>query len=162
MAASHPGTELIPYLRGELAVAEADRLTGHLGGCPDCRRELDELRRTVDALRQSAPEPPAIHWGRYRAELSTKLGERGGRAPARRWWLSPVPLTLAAGLAALLAVVVVQEGIRGVEDLRAFEEAVIGRRLDLLRQYRVVERLDLLEDLDVIRQLDRLAGSREG
>src|SRR6266849_3131546 len=48
------------------------------------------------------------------------------------------------------------------EGLNSFEEVVLGTRLDLLRQYPVVERLDLLEDLDVIRQLDGLAGRREG
>ena len=51
---------------------------------------------------------------------------------------------------------------RGVDGLNGFEEAVLGTRLDMLRQYPVVERLDLLEDLDVIRQLDGLEGRREG
>lgn len=161
MASGHPETELIPYLRGELGAAEAERVARHLEACGHCRGALNELGRTLDELRHSAPAPPAIHWGRYRAELSTKLGERG-RGQTPRWWRRPVPLTVAAGLAGLLAVVVVQEGIRGREDLLAFEEAVIGGRLGLLQQYRVVERLDLLEDLDVIRQLDRLAGSGKG
>ena len=39
---------------------------------------------------------------------------------------------------------------------------MLGARLPLLQQYRVVERLDLLEDLDAIRQLDRLGPSGGG
>jgi hypothetical protein len=42
------------------------------------------------------------------------------------------------------------------------EETTIGRRLDLLQQYSVVERLDLLEEFDVIRNLDQVAETQEG
>ncbi len=42
------------------------------------------------------------------------------------------------------------------------DEATIGRRLELLRDYRVVERLDLLEDWDILRSLDAPNGQREG
>ena len=51
---------------------------------------------------------------------------------------------------------------RSVDGLSGFEEAVLGTRLDLLREYPIVERLDMLEDLDVIRQLDGLEARREG
>ena len=46
-------------------------------------------------------------------------------------------------------------------DAMAFEEAAIAPKLELLRNYRVVERLDLLEDFDILRNLDSPAGRRE-
>jgi hypothetical protein len=42
------------------------------------------------------------------------------------------------------------------------EEALMGRRLEIVRQSGLLERLDLLEDLDVIRQLDELSTTRKG
>ena len=124
-------------------------------------REPGEFRDIVQELRRTAPEPPPVLWGRWRAELRAKLESRATR---RVWWRRPAPLTLSAGLAAALLVVAVWTGVQrsGVGDLTAMEENLLGRRLDLLRQYRMVERLDLLEDLDVIQQLDRLSGMREG
>jgi hypothetical protein len=124
-------------------------------------REPEEFRDIVQELRRTAPEPPPVAWGRWRAELRARLESRATRGV---WWRRPLPVALSAGLAAALLVVAVLTGVRqsGVGDLTAIEEILLGRRLDLLRQYQVVERLDLLEDLDVIQQLDRLSGTREG
>ena len=77
-------------------------------------------------------------------------------------------MAVSAGLAAALLVLAFagpsawreERRARTPEGLNGFEEVVLGTRLDLLRQYPVVERLDLLEDLDVIRQLDGLVGGR--
>ena len=124
-------------------------------------REPEEFSDIVQELRRTAPEPPPVAWGRWRAELRARLEARATR---RVWWRRPLPVTLSAGLAAALLVVAVLTGVQrsGVGDLTAMDESLLGRRLDLLRQYQVVERLDLLEDLDVIQQLDRLSGIREG
>ena len=124
-------------------------------------REPEEFRDIVRELRRTAPEPQPVAWGRWHAELRAKLESRAAR---RAWWRRPVPVALSAGLAAALLVVAVLTGVQrsGVGDLTAMDEILLGRRLDLLRQYQVVERLDLLEDLDVIQQLDRLSGMREG
>ena len=46
-------------------------------------------------------------------------------------------------------------------DAIASEEAAIAPKLELLRNYRVVERLDLLEDFDILRNLDSPTGRRE-
>ena len=162
MPSKHPEPELILYLRGELAAPDRERVAGHLEVCADCRRALVEFRGLLDDLARSVPRPPEIHWGRYAAELRAKL-ERRGRS--WRWWLRPVPLALTAGLAGILLLLAHQGGVRQAgraDDLMAFEETVIGSRLDLLGQYALLERLDLLEDLEVIRQLDRLSPIREG
>jgi len=121
---------------------------------PDDRDILDTLART-------APAPPDVHWGRYRAELREKLETRRAR---RTWWRRPVPVALSASLAGVLLFFAVWGGHRNGTgtDLTALEEAVLGGRLGLLQQYAVVERLDLLEELDVIRNLDGLAAERRG
>jgi hypothetical protein len=127
--------------------------------------EFEQYRELLDDLARAVPEPPDVHWGRYRAELRAKLATRRERRHA--WWQRPVPLALSASLAGLLLVFAffaVQSGRQRGHgtDLTTMEEALLGRRLGLLEQYRVVERLDLLEEFDVIQDLDRLAVERSG
>jgi hypothetical protein len=71
---------------------------------------------------------------------------------------------LATGLAAVLIFLTLEGNVRTPtpRDVAAVDEATIGRRLELLRDYRVVERLDLLEDWDILRSLDLPTGQREG
>ena len=44
------------------------------------RMPEDEFKDVIAELRRTAPEPPPVHWGAYRAELREKL-ERDPRAP---------------------------------------------------------------------------------
>jgi len=155
----HPETELIEFIRGELVGPVHERVALHLEACSDCRKVRDDFRDTLETLRGSAPEPPAVHWARYRAELSRKLEERSSE---RGWWHWPVPLALSAGLASVLVFLAMQGGNPfpdrpGVVAV----ETVIAPRLELLRNYRVVERLDLLEDFDILRGLEGPTGRRE-
>ena len=156
----HPETELIPFLRGELAPADHERVAAHVAACAECRNAIEESRLVLDALaaRRAPAEPD---WGRYQAELRARIAA----GPQRRWWTRPVP-TLA--VAAVLSVGILA-GVRGLQlvseerrptDMLVFEESTLGAQLPLLREYRVVERLDMLEDLDVIRQLDGPNGAR--
>ena|SRR5689334_11041702 len=156
----HPETELIPFLRGELAPADHERVAAHVAACGECRGAIEESRLVLDALAARQPAPPALNWGRYQAELRGRAA-----APPRRWWTRPVP-TLAT---AVLLTVVVLAGVHGVQrltdtrrpaDTVVMDEAALGAQLPMLREYRVVERLDMLEDLEVIRQLDRLRDER--
>ena len=160
----HPEPELIAFARGELVGRAYDRVAQHLDACPACRAARDDIRRTLGALRGSAPEPPVIHWARYRAEVHRKLEDRLARAGAHRWWRWPVPLALSAGLASALLFLAVQGSLWSEDrgEVMAREEVAIARKLDLLRNYRVVERLDLLEDFDILKSLDGSAGHREG
>ena len=166
MRPEHAEREIIPYLRGELTAPDRERIDAHLKICADCRREAETSRQLLENLERSVPAPPEIHWGRYRAELRAKVEQRTGRARgARRWWLRPGPVALSAALAGVVLLLTVQGGFHHETvktDLIAFEELVLGRRLDLLRRYEVVERLDLLEDFDVIQHLDGLSPTREG
>jgi anti-sigma factor RsiW len=154
----HDETAIIPWLRGELPDAERRAVESHLAGCADCRAAAEDFRALLATLAAEAPEPPAVNWGAYRAELREKLDRRRG---GPRWW--PVPLALSGALAAGLVFLVVGHTPRDsrLAELTAVEETVIGGRLDLLRQYPVVERLELLEDLEVIRNLDRLDPVKE-
>lgn len=45
------------YLDRELASGERRRVEGHIGICPECRRVLATLRRTLERLRTLSAEP---------------------------------------------------------------------------------------------------------
>jgi anti-sigma factor RsiW len=165
MDTPHPETELIAYLRNELPAAARETVARHLDGCAACGQTADAFRKLLDDLAH-APAAPAVHWPSYRAELRTRLQARTEH-PRWAWWRHPLPVAVSAGLATALVVVALlapsaRREERRAEHLNGFEEVVLGTRLDLLREYPVVEHLDLLENLDVIRQLDGLTGSREG
>ena len=162
MDSRHPETELIAYLKDELAPAARETMGRHLDGCAECRDTLAAFRKLLDSV--AATAPPPVHWARYRAEL--RLRREAQASPRWAWWRRPLPMAVSAGLAAaVIALVIVAPSAwraRTPEGPNGFEEVVLGNRLDLLRQYPIVERLELLEDLDVIRQLDGLAEHREG
>jgi len=162
MRSSHPETELIPYLRGELATVDRERVGGHLEGCASCRETLESFRAILAGLRAEAPASPEIDWRRYRAELRDKLEER-----SRGWaWSLPrlAPVAATAAIAGLALVFTLRSHLRHStpEDLPVFEETAIGSHLEMLQNYPVVENLDLLEDLDVVQDLDRLTPVDEG
>ena len=165
----HPETELIAYLKDELEHASRATVARHLDGCAACRDTLAAFRTLLDGV--AATAAPPLQWARYRAELRLRLD--APTEPWRRrwaWWRRPWPVATSAGLAAAVVALVIlapsawreERRARTAEILNGFEEVVLGTRLDLLRQYPIVERLELLEDLDVIRQLDGLAERREG
>lgn len=100
-----------------LDVLPGDRrapLLDHLEGCPECRRLLDELSESADALLQAAPaaEPPAGFEDRVLERiLATPAEGRGGRTRAGSSWTRadrrPARIRLfaaAAAAAVLLAV----------------------------------------------------------
>ena len=147
----HPQTELIAFIRGEMVGPARDRVAGHLQVCADCRKVQEDFRHTLEALRDLAPAPPAVPWHRYRTGLRRKLEERSERAAGRAWWRWPVPLAVSAGLAGVLVFLAVQGNHTRTERSAAVAvETAIAPRLELLRNYRVVERLDLLEDFDIL------------
>lgn len=164
MADRHPEEALISHLRGELGAEERLDLDRHLEVCASCRESLEGFRRVLVDLRLSAPEPPAIDWRRYRAELRARIEAR----EARRWslpWPRLVPLVATALVAAFALVFTLRGGLRPAppdDDLPVFDQTAIGGQLDLLQNYPVVENLDLLEDLDVVQSLDGLLPVEQG
>src|SRR6266478_5568389 len=81
MVGRHPERDLVPFLRGELAAADRERVDRHLVACARCRAAAEGYRRLLDDLARSAPLAPAVHWRRYRAEVRERI-ERRTRRPA--------------------------------------------------------------------------------
>jgi anti-sigma factor RsiW len=162
MPATHPETELIPFLRGELNAAERERVQHHLDDCATCRNELDAHAATMRMVSARLTELPTPEWSAYRRELRLKLDARP-RARAR-WWqrpslLWPALATAGVGLAALLLTLSMRPGSHGNApgvDLLAMEQPAEAVDVGLLNNYPVVEKLDLLEDYDVIEHLDQV------
>lgn len=84
----HPSSRRLALLAGsELNWWERFRLNRHLGGCRECRIELESLREARLALTDLAQEmPPQLHWDRMAAEMKAniRLGLEAGEivAPA--------------------------------------------------------------------------------
>ena len=159
----HPDTELTAFVQGELRGPQHERVARHLAQCLECQTIRDDFQRILGTLALTVPAPPPVAWARYGAELRTKREARG-RDIQRRWWRWPAPLALATSLAAVLIFLALEGGTRIYEqrETAIIDEATIGRRLELLRDYGVVERLDLLEDWDILRSPDAATGQREG
>jgi anti-sigma factor RsiW len=155
----HVDEWLIDHLRGDLDPAERARVDAHLAACGDCRASRERFAGLMTELARTAPVPPPVHWGAYRAELRERLERRGARAGARWAWLArPAPALVAAALVAVLVVVGLPGGLRvpGAPDPLALDNTILASRLDMFARLDVVQQLDLLEDFNVIGELDEL------
>jgi hypothetical protein len=127
------------------------------------RQPEDEFQDIITELRRTAPEPPPVHWGAYRAELREKLEQRRGRAWAGwTWRVRPVQVAIAAGFVAVLVYIGLPGYTTLPTDPALMENAVLATRLDMIDHLEVVQKLDLLEDFDVIKSLDSLPPRGEG
>jgi anti-sigma factor RsiW len=63
LAAGHPDDELSAYLDGELPTAEIEALSGHLSGCAECRRRLQEVDAARTAIRALPRLEPLVREG---------------------------------------------------------------------------------------------------
>ena len=123
----------------------------------------DEFKDVIADLRRTAPEPPPVHWGAYRAELREKLDRGGSHGWA--WWTRPFrPFQMA--VAASFVAVLVYIGLPGhgqiPNDPALMENPILASRRDVIADLDVVQKLDLLEDFDVIERLDSLPTLGEG
>jgi anti-sigma factor RsiW len=166
MAATHPETALVPYLRGELTGAERELVAGHLERCGQCSEAAQSFRSLLADLAVQVEELPTPEWTAYRSELRRKLAARNQpRAqwwrPAFEWWRPGFGWAglAAAAAAAVLALWFTVPGFHQSappEDQLALEQQMAVTDVGLLRNYGVVKRLDLLENYDVIEHLDEL------
>jgi anti-sigma factor RsiW len=159
MALTHPETALVPYIRGELADSERERVAEHLNGCLQCRESAESFRSLLADIAARLDELPTPEWSAYRAELRRKLAARP--EPRLPWWRTGFAWggLAAAAAAAALAIWLSVPGVRPsapVEDQLAFAQQADVVDVGLLRNYGVVQRLDLLENYDVIEHLDQL------
>lgn len=93
----------------ELSVAERESLEQHFAGCTNCRRDYDELARTLELV-QSLPRPSVSgdFATRVLAEARRREAEGGrGLIVARGWFARPVRIAIAAAF-------VVAAGVSGI------------------------------------------------
>ena len=122
-----PHVEVAAYLLGKLEADEAAAFEVHLTGCPDCRRQLEELRSLPELLATATPAVllpdalrdrtlAAVRQAAARADPAADAPAPAADAPApaaaapapvgRRWWRRRwlVVAVAAAALVAALAV----------------------------------------------------------
>jgi anti-sigma factor RsiW len=169
MAATHPETALVPFIRGELGGAERARIAHHLDDCARCRDAAESFRSLLAELPARVEALPTPEWNAYRAALRRKLAAR--LEPRLRWWQTGLGwASLGAAGAALAALVLwfaipgLHAPAPGVDELAMEQPMDVADVADvgLLRNYGVVERLDLLENYDVIEHLDEIKPAPQG
>lgn len=126
----HPYELISAFADGEAMPAERDFVESHLKACAECRTMLEDLRRLSSAVAgEEAPPVPADLAARIRWRLKS-AGPSSERRPRRRAWLSPIPMSTAAGLLVAVAVVWV---LRGEYRLSSFEQRppspVLGQKV---------------------------------
>lgn len=168
MAATHPETALVPYLRGELSGAERELVATHLEHCGQCQEATASFRSLLAELATAVEELPTPDWTAYRSELRRKIAARS--EPREPWWRLSFGWAglAAAAVAAVLALWFAVPGLRhsgpapdqlamsGPPQMGVDVADVGVTDVGLLRNYGVVTRLDLLENYDVIEHLDEL------
>src|SRR5208283_5700256 len=179
MAAIHPETELVPYLRGELSADDRARVGAHLEGCAQCRELAEASSAILSYLARAVDQVREPDWVEYRGELMRKL--RAGQARNAsirgrwRWRRADVRLPVfgwpsiaisAAAVAVLAIVVVMHRGAGALQtpgvDQLELQQELSSTDVGLLANYHVVEHLDLLENYEVIEHLDELGpGDRQ-
>lgn len=74
------------YALEALPASDVQALEAHIGTCPECRRELDALRRTVDSFDRwpiDVLRPSGALWDRLAARIAAESGEPALPAPDR-------------------------------------------------------------------------------
>jgi anti-sigma factor RsiW len=92
-------TMLEAYLDGELPPAEVEQLHRHLEACPECRRELAELRRGIELFRAGSLAEPEIALPPGFAErvAAKAVRPRPGRIWTK-WMAAAAAVLLVAGI----------------------------------------------------------------
>jgi anti-sigma-K factor RskA len=124
-----PHVEVAAYVLGKLEADEAAAFEAHLAGCPDCRRQLEELRGLPELLATAAPTIPlpdplrdrtlaAVRQAAVRAEPASAVEAAAppadaaapaseAPAPTRRPWWRRRWLVVAVAAAMLVAALAV-------------------------------------------------------
>jgi len=155
----HVDEWLVDHVRGELDPVDRARVDAHLSACGECRVSRERFAALMTELARTAPAPPPIHWGAYRADLRERLERRAsGGGWLWAWLVRPLPALVAASLVALLVMTGLPAGLRapGTPDPLALDNTILASQLDMIARLDVVQQLDLLEDFNVIGELDEL------
>ncbi|MCK5438343.1 MAG: zf-HC2 domain-containing protein [Gemmatimonadetes bacterium] len=110
------------YRTGELSDEQRRQVEVHLEVCGDCMAALTDLAAFAATVEKGYDVERALaagsepDWARVRQEIVARTSAK--RAASRRGWLARhVPQTAAAVVAVLAVVIVVQQGVRGPEDV---------------------------------------------
>lgn len=110
------------YRTGELSDEERRHVETHLEVCGDCMAALADLAAFASTVEKGYEAERALaaesepDWARVRQEIVARTSAK--HAKSRRGWLAHhVPQTAAAVVAVLAVVIVVQQGVRGPEDV---------------------------------------------
>lgn len=110
------------YRTGELSDEQRRHVETHLEVCGDCMAALADLAAFASTVEKGYQAERALaaesepDWARVRQEIVAQTSAK--HAQSRRGWLSRhVPQTAAAVVAVLAVVIVVQQGVRGPDDV---------------------------------------------
>lgn len=153
---------LSPYLDGELAPAQQERVAAHLAACAACAAALQRLRGAARAVEQlDALEPSAgfdAGFARKLAQAQTAPPQRA-RSLWRRLGLPAFAATALAGSAA--AILLLVTGGQPGAPAAPVSDLELAQRIELLQDLEVVEHLDGLEDFAVVSELDAVLQLQE-
>ena len=153
---------LVAYLDGELPERMTRQIREHLDRCPDCSRELQELRTAMNALPGFETIAPSPDYDRIFWEKISRIRQEQERGTALkrlgdllRPWFSPrIGFAASAALAVCIAVVsfVAFRPHNGVPE----NELQISRDIELFLNMDIIEKSDALEHFELINMLDIL------
>jgi negative regulator of sigma E activity len=110
------------YRTGELSDEQRRHVAAHLEACGDCMAALADLAAFASTVEKGYEAERAMvterepDWARVRQEIIARTSAKHARR--RSGWLAQhVPQTAAAVVAVLAVVIVVQQGVRGPEDV---------------------------------------------
>lgn len=89
------------YLDRRLAPHELSALEGHLGVCPDCRREIEALRATISLLGSLDPVETSAD---FLSQVHRKLEQESRLSRIRGWLLEPIKIKVPLEITALVLV----------------------------------------------------------
>ena len=138
---------------GELDEDDRQRMAIHLQGCAACRRELAQLRSSLEMLPKRELGIPPEEVRAFNERLSRRLRRRHRPLkPALRWSL--------AGTAAVLLMVMTLHS--PAPDLQRPSPGVVqqtGGALEFLPDPELLLNLELLENLDLLQEIEGTGGS---
>ena len=103
LPSGHPDHELSAYLDGELPTAEIEAVSGHLAGCAECRRLLQDVDAARTAIRALPRLEPVL------VPMPAEAGETAG-APVRDRRRVGLGVAVTAGAAAVVVAFTLTRG----------------------------------------------------
>lgn len=154
---------LVAYLDKELSDRKSTQLAGHLQSCTACRRELDGLKESMEALLEwesikPSPEYDHVFWGKVQELKSVEAKGKAKRAyldTLRSFFNPKISLATSAAMAAVILVItffafkppenVSQNGVHVARDFELFFNMEVIENSEALENFEVISLLDVLE-----------------